>query len=354
FEPTELVLGGTVRLVGYRIEQHGSGYDLSIAWSPTQDDAHFTLSCHLIGFDGASYGQHDRILDSVNLNPGDIQITRFRLEMRPGALPGLYSLQVGVYGEGITPDRQQMLTVEKGLQFTAPFTQRKMNKRFTKEISLIGVDWDQSIPGRLRLYLHWFARKSSSSLQFDIVSGNTVVASSQIPALEASAYQTTVHNIPPGQTKLRIERGIDRPTRVSIPDSHINERYVPFGDGIVFLGPASTSRYPNEIVLEFAASHTVLRDYVTSAWLIDEDSQIKLAQNDGIPALGSIPTLKWIAGSRVQDPKYFDFPLEQVSGKITGALVIYDAFTQETLPMLDERLAEQAPWAPIGEWEISN
>ena len=74
--------------------------------------------------------------------------------------------------------------------------------------------------------------------------------------------------------------------------------------------------------------------------------------DDGIPAMGAIPTLKWIAGSRVTDRHELTVPPDAPAGRVIGTLIIYDAFTGRTLPLLDPRLSAAAPWAPLGEWVI--
>ena len=54
-----------------------------------------------------------------------------------------------------------------------------------------------------------------------------------------------------------------------------------------------------------------------------------------LPALGAIPTLKWIRGSRVMDRHPFD--LGEYAGDLRGTVVVYDSASQLPLPPLDER-----------------
>jgi hypothetical protein len=71
--------------------------------------------------------------------------------------------------------------------------------------------------------------------------------------------------------------------------------------------------------------------------------------NDSIPALGAIPTLKWIAGSAVRSPHRVTVDTAALPGQtITGALTMYDAFTGRPLPILDERITAQYAWVPLG------
>ena len=69
---------------------------------------------------------------------------------------------------------------------------------------------------------------------------------------------------------------------------------------------------------------------------------------DSIPAMGAIPTLKWIRGSFVRSPHRLTVneaaPPEQ---ELTGALTLYDAFTNRPLPILDDRIRDVNPWIPL-------
>jgi hypothetical protein len=71
--------------------------------------------------------------------------------------------------------------------------------------------------------------------------------------------------------------------------------------------------------------------------------------NDSVPALGAIPTLKWIGGSTVYDPHVVTVDGAAVPGQtVGGLLVVYDAFTGRPLPILDEGISQQTTWIPIG------
>ena len=70
--------------------------------------------------------------------------------------------------------------------------------------------------------------------------------------------------------------------------------------------------------------------------------------SDGTPAGGAIPTLKWIAGSRVTDVRILTIPAGAAPGEAQLALAVYDAFTQQPLAILDPTLAAQGPTVPLG------
>ena len=72
------------------------------------------------------------------------------------------------------------------------------------------------------------------------------------------------------------------------------------------------------------------------------------ANHDSVPALGAIPTLKWIRGTRVRDRHFLLLP-EGAGGEAALQLDVYDHFTQQrSLALLDERLAKLGSMTPLG------
>jgi hypothetical protein len=57
--------------------------------------------------------------------------------------------------------------------------------------------------------------------------------------------------------------------------------------------------------------------------------------DDSVPAFGAIPTLKWVAGSQITDRHVLKIPADAAPGPATISLILYDAFTQEPLALLD-------------------
>jgi hypothetical protein len=223
------------------------------------------------------------------------------------------------------------------------------------------VDWDLTLPEQHRLYLHWHARQDTSLFSFSLFYDSLSLARGEVPALPAGSYQTTVHTLPGAPNYLApliptLKFGSPTPQTIGLHAPRQAEQYIPFGDGIIYLGygefPATPPSNPR---LYFAASRPIQRDYTVSTSLIGlnpDNAWVWLELDDGIPAMGAIPTLKWIAGSRVTDPHKLTIPSGAPPGRVIGTLIIYDAFTSRTLPLLDERLAAAAPWAPLGEWVL--
>jgi hypothetical protein len=93
------------------------------------------------------------------------------------------------------------------------------------------------------------------------------------------------------------------------------------------------------------------RDYIVSTALtgVNPDGTWSWrALDDTVPALGAIPTLKWIRGSEVLDPHRMTIPVDASDVPVVGSFSAYDHFTQRLLPPLDERLD---PVVELGTWD---
>jgi hypothetical protein len=369
--PANIILGDALAVLGYQLEpsKDRSPTILTLAWSP-RSAVSMSLFAHLVGLDGAVYAQQDHILDTRLLAPGDVALTQFRLYARPGTLPGRYSLQIGAYtpsGPLLTrsgEERIELLSLELAQKEVVLFTQRPRRQAVGNGLSLVGVDWDLTLPDQPRLYLHWQTQRDTTLLTFSVSENGVPLAQGTIPSLPAGSRQVTVHTLSHRPSRPTISSDSvsfigpwARERDIRLPPPRAFEQYVPFGAGIIYLGygPRSLSVPPSNPRLHFAASYPIQRDYAVSTSLVGlkpDDSWAWLDLDDGIPALGAIPTLKWIAGSRVTDPHTLSIPPDSAAGRVIGTLRIYDAFTGRTLPLLDERLAGAAPWAPMGEWII--
>jgi hypothetical protein len=84
--------------------------------------------------------------------------------------------------------------------------------------------------------------------------------------------------------------------------------------------------------VNWLSARAITTDYVVSARVAGSNT---FAVHDGVPAQGAIPTLKWIRGSAVVDRHAVALP-EQAAG-LAATVLVYDGFTQQELPALDER-----------------
>jgi hypothetical protein len=131
---------------------------------------------------------------------------------------------------------------------------------------------------------------------------------------------------------------------------------VPLGGDMVLTGYSSSANEaaPGDALViapQFQAARPLLRDRVVSVSLLGPNGSWR-AQDDGVPALGAIPTLKWIWGSTVTDPHVLRVPSDAAPGPATAHLIVYDAFTQAPLALLDPPLAQISPALALGTWAI--
>jgi 4-amino-4-deoxy-L-arabinose transferase-like glycosyltransferase len=346
YTKVDSVIGGGIRLAGYHLApatvEIGQESVLTLAWEQTASESEsLTLFSHLEGVDGRLYAQDDR--PAACQDEGGLCLTQFRLTPRLGAPPGEHALLVGAYGaETLLDDQGRPRTPVASLS-VAPMSQRPPTGHPVYRtvpsgrplLRLVGYDWDHSLAERPRLYLHW---QTESGFQTEVIDS-------------AIDGQWSIPNWF-GPWGLLVER----PIRVNDE----RERYVPLGQGLVWTGrPLSVEPGRAEpawrlsLVQQFASGRPVLRDLIVSVRLIGfEEDGVHWAWwdlSDGVPAMGAIPTLKWIGGSRVRDPHWLTIPAEARPGQTVGPVVrLYDAFTNRPLPILDERLNQVGPWIPLG------
>jgi len=352
-----------VTLRGYAISSSmlalGDSLILTAAWEGEGDDP-AALFAHLLGSDGRSAAQFDQ---PVTLQPDNLTITRFTLTPRPGTPPGVYTLVAGA-GTDNVPLTDITLTAAAAPPVTTnPRQLRALGE--SEPRTLTGYDWDFTLPGRPRLYLHWRT---------------------------AAGYQSELRDIAAGEIgplpRFAGPWGI--PRTFSPPFPRRIAHYVPLGDGIVWTGQglAAVPLQPGmRLPLDqtFIAGKPVQRDYVVSVRLVGYEPDLFTWAwcdlLDGVPAMGGIPTLKWLPGSVVRTPYSVLYPPagqpatfssycrsekpapgapllyvapEAVPGQTAGAILrLYDAFTGRPLPILDDRIIADYSWIPLGETFIS-
>jgi hypothetical protein len=144
--------------------------------------------------------------------------------------------------------------------------------------------------------------------------------------------------------------------RITAPDRLIDPAGIDLSQGIVYLNSSSVNGEvkPGDEVkvnLNFTAARPLLRDTVVSVQLTGNGWR---ATEDSVPALGAIPTLKWIAGSQVLDPHTLKIPENATPGPAQLSVILYDAFTQEPLALLDAELIKQGQAIPIGTVNVTH
>jgi hypothetical protein len=142
--------------------------------------------------------------------------------------------------------------------------------------------------------------------------------------------------------------------KVAAPDRLITQSGIDLSGGIVFVNSTASTNgelHPGDrlkLNLRFVATRPIMRDIVVSVQMNGQGWRVI---DDSIPALGAIPTLKWIAGSEIDDPHTLIIP-PNASGPAIVTLTLYDSFTQQPLALLNADLIKQGPTIPLGTWQI--
>ncbi len=334
-EPAQLTLAGGIEVVGFRIEKPhdvmltpGAESIITVAWRPKAALLpDLSLFLHLVGEDGVLVAQDDRPARAAE----GLTLTQFRATPRPATPQGELTVYVGASADG---QRQALTTIGVSNTFARPLTRNRVH-RSTDAYTLIGYDWDHTLEGRDRVYLHWAGGFADGYW-------TTVVDDAAIAALDLPPYRGPWGVL---VRQWRFPRGQD------------GGHYVPLGQGIVWTGgtlnglstAAGESLTLNQ---EFRSGRPINRDYVVSVRLIGlEPDGFHWAWwdlRDSVPAMGGIPTLKWVEGSLVRSPHRVTVSPDAPPGQVlTGALTLYDSFTGRPLPILDERITAGQPWIPL-------
>jgi hypothetical protein len=325
---------------------------------------------HLVGSDGTPLGQQDRRQEGARVDPGEVRVERYRFPVHLTAAPGQYTLIAGAYVSYADGSWQRLATAQ-GEQVVAlsnvaveaaslpPVTMHPVRASFagTSPV-LIGVDYDDTLPEQRRVYLHWQA--GPEVVVARLWAGEQVVAQGNVPAGEG--YVTVALDVPPGTQDLRLEVlraastrvdarrgawGVARPTPLALPRPRARQHYLPFGSKMILvdaqLGADWQVGQAARVALRFVSQRPVVLDYVVS---VGVQGQVATdAPSDWVPALGAIPTFKWVRGTEVNDVHLIQVDqIQALDGAGTEAEVsvgVYDAFTTAALPPLDERIARQ-------------
>ena len=134
---------------------------------------------------------------------------------------------------------------------------------------------------------------------------------------------------------------------------------VPLGDSIYFLG-AEIHPHPQgpfrpgdtlTVDLHFLATRPLTVDDAVTLVLVGANRSWRV-QSDGTPVGGAVPTLKWIAGSRLTDRRMLTIPAGAAPGAAQLVVGLYDSFTQQSVPAFDPQSAAQGTTVPVMTVEI--
>jgi len=374
--PLDAALGGQIEVLGYRLSSEEARparpLTVELAWTPASaPTTEIAVFAQLIGPEGALWSTaEDPRHSPEELLPGEVVLERIVVYPRLHASPGPYSLVVGAYlpegrlttngGSDVVP----LATVDLQPSITRPVSRHPRLLRSSEGPSLIGVDYDTGVAGGVRTYLHWTGPGESTQAELR-GEHNDLVSVFQVPSLERGQYATVAVDRPDAPARLVVspdgKPGRQTPTvreSVRLPSPGSVERYVPFGDALVLTsvhGPAGELEPGSEVTLSlrFRAQRPLQRDYIVSTSLTGlnpDGTWAWRASHDTVPGLGAVPTLKWIRGSTVLDPHRMGIPQDVPRVPAMGSLLIYDHFTQRSLPNLDERLEATVR---LGTWGVS-
>jgi hypothetical protein len=236
--------------------------------------------------------------------------------------------------------RTAIATVTHQSSRLAPMTLRPVYRTVPSGrplLRLVGYDWDQTLRDRPRLYLHWQTEQG---------------------------YQTETRD-GPSATDFRLRAwfgpwGLLNEREWAPEPPSADSRYVPLGQGVILTGVSGWNQRPlapgqrRTIAAHFLGRQPIAEDLVSSIRLIglapDGVTWLWWDLEDSVPAIGAIPTLKWVAGSAVRDPHFLEVAASASPGQpVLATLRLYDAFTGRPAPILDEGIAQRAPWIPLGQ-----
>jgi hypothetical protein len=364
-----------VRILGFQLSNAhpvpGQTIELTLAWqSVGQLTIPPSFSAKLVDQDGRQLAQSDRFL-GTDFAPEEVRFERLVLPLYPTLVPGDYLIFLQVYSLGedgfenwsiqTGATQLDLTTLPIGNDPTPTLSLHSLDIPFFDGPTLIGVDYDRSVPHSLRVYLHWQGpAQGGARIYVDSVE-------TRLPILENDTYQTLALDLP-GEThhspQLRMI-GVDGEVKtaagswgrqqetVQLPTPPPDARFVMLTDGIALIGVSpgeQTSFAPGDQFLmrpTFLALKPLVNDYAVSVRLLDETGQW-IDKHDLQPGLGALPTLKWIQGSRISDPHPLSIPIDIVGQVVRANLVVYENFRGITLTPLDGRMEQ----VPLGEWQV--
>lgn len=320
-----------------------------------------TTFVHLV--DGANQvvGQDDRPLMTASGFTGEF-VQRHRITLPRTLPPGTYTLLAGAYR--VSPSGIQPLSDSTGqarfpvaaLRVEAsdlpPVTGHALHTPFGSDLTLLGYDYDLSVPGRARLILHWQTSGALDTIRLLIAEDDILLADHQ-QAANSPGFLDTAHDLPDtatlGGVRLTVQtQGEALPVlgpwnfvvgnSLWLPAPQPGERYVPVGAAI--LTRSETQATPTESGIEWQV-HLTLRSQTAQT----ADLSFSLAANgfqlDGTPVDGMLPSLKWGWSATVHDSLRLAVPSSV--GDDPPILTLYDAFTGDVWPVLDPALNQAGP-----------
>lgn len=365
-----------VEVVGYTLRQDhfypGQVVEAVVVWRAAGPaDSPLSLTLRLLDAEGGYVANADRSL-SADVAPGEVRFERFLLPLYSTLTPGRYQVVLGAYRtteagfeEAVTSEGEEVARlawVEVEPPDRAPFTLHRLSVAFSGGPTLVGVDYDRSEPGQLRVYLRWRGPVGEGWRAW-VRAADGQEVQVELPPLSAGVYQTVAVDLGGGAVGLHLglTDGTGRPVaaagpwggavrEVPLPAPGAGARFVIMGEDLALVGVRGRPASPGESVvvdLTLVGLRPLVRDDHISVRLTDEEGWW-LAIHDGQPAMGAIPTLKWIRGSRVTGRHLLPVPEGFAGGRVQAVLAAYEGFRMTILLPMDERFEV----VPLGGWGV--
>ena len=391
--PVGVTFGDRVHVLGYSLRQDrfhpGQVAEFVLAWQPAgplERAPSFTL--RLVDAEGRHRAQVDRRLGTERA-PEEVCFQQLALPLYPTLPPGRYRVMLGAYTateagfENLsTPEGEAAITLAEldlvplgcNLQSSTaagavcnrqstPFTLHRQAVPFSGGPTLVGVDYDRSVPDVLRVYLVWRG-PAGEGWQARVRAADGVEAAVPLAPIPAGAYQIVGLDLQGAMRGGLWLSLVDRQgqvrraagpwgwsvEKIRLPGAPPDARFVPLGDEMAVVGAtahpsASGERMAVDVTL--VALRPLTSDDGTSVRLVDGEGRW-LATDDCQPALGAVPTLKWIRGSRVVDRHVLPLREDSTGGEVRATFVAYERFRMTPLPPMDGRFSE----VPLGTWPL--
>jgi hypothetical protein len=191
-----------------------------------------------------------------------------------------------------------------------------------------------------------------------------LLAQARVPQTESGGYISTALDVPSGTRGVELALkssdsgeslarkgvwGLGHATPLALSFPARRQHYLPFGGKLALTGVSAARTWrageTARVALEFAGLQPIVLDYVVSVNV--QGVPATDGPSDGVPAIGAMPTFKWVRGSRIGDTHLL--PIRAgASGQGQLTVGLYDAFTSQSLPPLDERVARLGlPAVPV-------
>lgn len=308
---------------------------LDVHWEAADPHAQLSLTARFLRPDGRLAGQAD-----VRLEGRARGARRAALGVPLDVPPGAYALWLGAYPSDAPGQplrlrgRDAVFAAVAQLQIVPaempPATRRRLvTWPAAEQPQLLGVDYDTGVAGQLRLWTHWQLGTKPQVITVTDALNMPLASPKLLPARQAGsgAFLSLAFDVPLGRA-LRLQ-----PTGHDLPSPRADERYLPLAGGLTLVGAKPVAwAGASWLTLHWLAARPLVDDYVVSARVLGENVY---RAHDSVPALGAIPTLKWIRGSVVDDLHPFSADVSQQVSQ--GEVVVYDSVNRLALPLLDER-----------------